>query len=274
MRWIPWLAVVAAVAMAGNASAAGTYAGWISVKGKNNDDPIVLTTNPAGTSVQAIAMAARPACSNGQVVAFHRRASVRSAPGAATVLVPTRNRGGRFAASLYGAGQSTSYSFSDRGSVTAALRRTIARGTLRLTISVADRSTGNAVMQCRTPTLRWTARRERGRVYGGTSSQGEPVYMSLTRSHRMVYEFGFDWHADCAPAGFADRPDWLTDFGLRAGRFGDSFGYTDPQRNRVRGRLVGRLTRATAAGTLAITVTTPSGIACSTGTFTWRMHSG
>lgn len=256
------------------AAASGTYAGWIPVAGKNNDVPIVVTTNRAGTRAQSVVLAARPRCPDGRQVAFHRRLAVRAGGPSASVLVPSRNSGGRLAATLRAAGVNESYVFTYRGSMTGSFRRTGARGTMRVTVDIADRATGAAVMTCTTPRMRWVAHRGRGRFYGGISSQGEPVYLSLTADRRMVWDVGVEWHADCTPSGFADRPDWVTEFRVSGGRFGDVFHHNDPLRNHLDFRLRGRLTRGEASGTVRIVLTARTGEVCRTAAVSWRLRSG
>ena len=273
---VPSLMALAIAATLATPASAGTFAGWLSIPGKYNDDPIVITTNAAGSVVRSVVLAARPSCPGGQAIGFHRRAVVRTSPGSGTTLIASRNRAGHFAATLRGAGENDTYTFADGGAMTGSFSRHAAHGTLRIAIGVTDRATGATVMTCTTPRMHWKARRERGRIYGGITAQGEPVYVSLTRNRRMVYELGVDWHADCTPSGFSDRADWLTDFAIRpgTGRFGDSFGFTAPGSNRIRGRLIGRLTRKAASGTLSISVTAPGGTVCSSETFGWRATSG
>ncbi len=98
--------------------------------------------------------------------------------------------------------------------------------------------------------------------------------MFLSSTRRTVAEVGVGRLAGCSPSGFVDIADDLTSFSLRSGRFGDSFDYADGDRNPRMYRVSGRVTRTSAGGLLAVTISNGAGSSCSTGTLTWRARSG
>lgn len=265
MRALPLTAllVLALAAPAG----AGTYAGWITIPGggAQNDDPLVFTT--AGTRVRSVVVAFRARCDNGQSVGFHQRLTV------GRTLVASRNAGGSFAASIRTGGTSGTHVFADRGAIIGTFNRSGARGTITPVIQVTDRASG-AATTCSAGTLKWTARRRLGRYYGGMSSQGEPVVLTLTANRRSVYEFGIDLHGSCTPGGTMDMPDWINDFGVRNGRFGDSFRFRDKSGATHTYRWGGRLTWSAASGFVEMSIRTASGVTCRPGHLTWHLRSG
>lgn len=267
------LALGIAVALPGVARADGTYAGWINSPGM--DDTMVVTTDAAGTTARSFVMAFRAKCADGRSFAFHRTVGVGDAAGAAdAVLVPSVNAGGRFTGAYRGASSADSLTFAEHGSVTGTFRRSGARGTIQITIDAADQLTGEAVTTCRSGKLRWELFRGRGHVYGGTTSQGEPVALFLTPDRRALSEFGFGWHTGCSSGDFVDVPDEITNFIIRNGRFGDSFPFVDGAGNSAYYRFSGKLGRTAASGTVRVSMATAWGATCETGRLKWSAVSG
>lgn len=275
MRTVPLLGLLLALAFAASAPAAGTYAGWIPNKGGSlyNDDPVVVTTDDAGTVVRSVVMAFRPKCTDGREFAFHRRLPVRMTDGPGGELVPLVNAGGRFEGRLQAESVSGEYEFVESGTVKGTFTRGAASGTIAVSVAVFDAATGAAVMTCQTNTMRFKLQRDPGRVYGGTTAQGEPVAMFLTKNRRMVWEFGVDMNAPCQPSGFMDLADWVVEFKIRGGRFGDRFSF---RRNGDTYRYVlrGKVTPRRASGTLSLTLVAAEGGVCRTGTMRWSLVSG
>ena len=103
------------------------------------------------------------------------------------------------------------------------LTPTYATGTWSATIDVLDPG-GTVVDVCNTRVFRWSARRG-PTVYGGSTTQGEPVVVEVSPSRTSVSYFGFAWDADC-PDGSFRLSDALGNFALtEGGAFGK--GWTD-----------------------------------------------
>ncbi len=246
------LALVVLAVCAPPAGATGTYAGWLYRPG--NDDTMVVTTNDAGTKVRSVVMAFRADCADGQKFAFHRSAVVRSTvTGKQAILKPARNSRGRFAAAYGGLSYSDQFSFKEYGTFRGTFKRRNASGRIAITIDVTD-ANGAAVTTCKSGSMRFTAQRGRGRYYGGTTAQGEPVTMVLTSTRRMVWDFGIGWHATCSNDGFVDIPDVLTEFRISRSRFGDTWSVRNAAGRWDYG-LRGALTRSRASGTFSASVT-------------------
>lgn len=123
-----------------------------------------------------------------------------------------------------------------------------------------------------------------GRQLGGASSQHLPVLVVLTRSRSRVSRFHIGWRATCSPEGLKQVGDAVTNFPLKAGRFGDSWRstLTKPGQDTLvlDYSLKGRLKRGSASGSFSVTVTerNPATGAvdstCSSGRVSWRTASG
>lgn len=265
--------LVAIAALAPPAAArADTYAGWIDSPG--NDDTMVVTA--ANGVASSFVMAFRAPCGNKERYAFHRTVPVGAAIGPeGAVLVATENAAGRFRAGYTGDERTDTLSFREHGTVQGTFGPVRAKGTLRIAVEATDALTGDRVTTCDSRTLRWELVRWPGRVYGGTTSQGEPVALFLDERRRAVLDFGFGWHTGCSSDDHVDVPDEITNFVIRGGRFGDAFPYADGAGNTAQYRFAGRvLSRARATGTISVAMQTSWGASCSTGRLRWSAVSG
>ena len=267
------VAAILALSGAGTALATGTYAGWLTIDGSDNDDPMVLTTDVSGSQVAWVGMALRPQCPDGRSYPLHHKLPVRAVDGPGAELIASHNDAGQLSAVLHALTFDDTHRYTESGTFAGAFGPTSARGTLKITIAVSDRQTHKRVMTCRTPRLHWTLRRKLGRFYGGMTSQGEPTVMTLSSNRKRVQDFGVDFHARCWPSGFGDLPDWSTNFRIRAGHFGDTFSFPDDFGNLRQYGLSGRVSPQRATGTIDITVTAPD-VLCPTGRLRWHMRSG
>jgi len=158
-----------------------------------------------------------------------------------------------------------------------------ASGTLRASVTIAD-AQGNAVDGCESGTLRWKATRAPGRVFGGSTSQDRPVVVRLDRAGRLVEDLVFGWQSNsCTPDSLMAIADSLTDFPIRAHRFGDSFSQSfamnDGSKRTYDYDLAGRLTSRAARGTFRVQLSQvdPAGaptLSCDTGTVSWSARTG
>ena len=213
---------------------------------------------------------------------------VTAAPGftpAPTELLVTRNAKGVFKGTQRGIMRNDHAEAAVEVTVDGKLKKTSARGTLAATVKVSDRETGADVTACDTGRVRWVAARAPGVVYGGTTSQGEPLVIRLNAKRKRVNDLLTTWYADCpAQGGFYRVPDSLGGFPVRsAGRFGAPWTVDVPMDDgnsmHVDYNLAGRIARASAKGTLQVklTRTDAAGAAtadCDSGGLSWKATTG
>lgn len=119
------------------------------------------------------------------------------------------------ATNLYSNSASRGVSVVER--VTATVGATTARGTLQATVTFADGTT------CTSYAQRFTIYHRGGYVYGGVTSQEMPVVLELDDARSRVQHFHIGWVAECADGSFSVVPDYLVDFPITRGRWGDVF---------------------------------------------------
>lgn len=284
---LPLLAV--ALAAAAPASAATTTYGGSTKLG----DAIVLTADAKGRSISRAVIAFRAPCDSGQRYAFHAVVPVTRAPGGHAParasggafplnrIVTSRNGGGRVTGVYVAATRTDAGSAILRMDFSARLTRTGARGTISVLITEWDKPGAlpgigppgaKVVDRCRTGSVAWTAAHRPGRVYGGSTSQGEPLVLILNARRTAVSSAGVGWHASCTPSGFVDFPDALRNFPLRRGRFGDTFTWR-PSGATIAYAFSGRVARRSASGRLDVRVRSDDGRTCRTGRLTWSAAS-
>ncbi|MBI5103534.1 MAG: hypothetical protein HZB46_00830 [Solirubrobacterales bacterium] len=137
---------------------------------------------------------------------------------------------------------------------------------------------------CSTPALRFVVRHERGRVFGGSTSQRLPVVLELSAKRANVDHLHFGWTALCASGGGIQFGDFLINFPVAAGRFGDvftqRFDRDDQGINAYAYDIAGRVVRTTGGArgrfSVALTATSASGaqeLSCRTGSVTFTATS-
>ena len=273
------LAGVGALVLASGAQAR-TYGGPT-----RQDDAIVLVTSSSGKRLSGTVMAFRASCESGQTFAFHDVAEVSGAGGTLPYgkLVASRNSGGVVRAQLFDAYSTAAGSAvlqlefsartgskSSRGSFSAELVEFDVPGARPATEPPAG---AKVVDRCRTGTVRWAARHAPGRIYGGVSSQGEPVVLIANRNRSRLETAGVGWHAGCTDEGFVDFPDVLRNFPIRRGRFGDVFAWRPEPGINIAYDFGGSINSSSARGRLRVDVDKGSAATCSTGQLTWRASS-
>ena len=252
-------------------------------------DPIVVKVDPKSSELRSIIVSWRAACADGQgfpaageLTATEPVAGFTPDP---TDLLVSRNAKGRFKGQQVGVADLGAAAGAVVVDIEGKLKGTRASGTLRAVVKIIDKATGNDVTSCQTDTLRWAATRAPGVVYGGITSQGEPVVVRLNARRKRVSDFITTWRASCTPSqGYFRVPDRFGNFLVKStGRFGN------PMSNDVAmdagGKLhfdyalAGRVTKKAVKGTLQVKVseTDANGAAtdsCDTGGLTWKAASG
>lgn len=160
-----------------------------------------------------------------------------------------------------------------------------ASGTLSADVSLIERATGNEVEKCSTGRLRWRATRAPGRVFGGRTSQDQPLVVRLDAKRKRVTDLLVSWDSSsCQPEGFAHFPESLSNFPVsRTGTFKDSWddseSLSDGGSARTTYSLSGRIARRAARGRLQIGVAWldaagATTMACDSGGVTWKALTG
>jgi hypothetical protein len=169
--------------------------------------------------------------------------------------------------------------------VTGRLGRTTASGTLSATVKITDNATGAAAGACQTGTLRWSAARAPGTVYGGSTTRGAPVVVHVLPKQRRVHDVLMDWDTQsCTDGSYSEYPDVFVGFPMsRTGAFGNPFSYTarysDGTKRAFSYDLRGRVTKTSAHGTLHVTTADTDaagapGATCDSGTIAWQALTG
>jgi hypothetical protein len=276
--------VVLALAFAPSAVAAGSVFG-----GSTGDrEPIVLTADRAAKTLKSVVVAAEAKCGDGLYFPLAGKAIAHKATagfaGGPRDLMMVRNAKGRFAGAVGYVLENGDRAALVTTSVNGKLKVRVATGTLRADVSIMDKQSNAQVEECHTGKVKWAATRAPGRVYGGSSSQDEPVVVRLDARRKKVNDILAGWEsASCTPDGFMRFGDRLTNFPLHANRFGDSwtqpFDMPDGSKRTVAYEVAGRVAQRSIKGTLHVGVTdTDAGGAtmasCDTGTVTWNVATG
>ena len=160
-----------------------------------------------------------------------------------------------------------------------------AGGTLEATITVLDKASRGVVATCRTGSVRWSATRSPGRVFGGSTAQDLPVVVRLDAKRRTVADLMFDWEsATCKPEDmYLNNDEEFSGFPLASGRFGDAFDQSyNPDgggQGKVAYDIAGRVARTRASGSVRVNVTETDAagavtMACDSGSIPWEAVSG
>ncbi|MFA9271347.1 hypothetical protein LRS13_18290 [Svornostia abyssi] len=101
--------------------------------------------------------------------------------------------------------------------LTATVGRRFISGSIQATVTFQDGST------CKSRSESFRIEHDSRRVYGGVTSQEYPVVFELEDDGSEVRHMHFGWAAECATGGWTVLSDYLVDFPLSGGAFGDVF---------------------------------------------------
>ncbi len=254
-----------------------------------SEDPIVVKTDSKSTEMRSIIVSWRAACADGmgypdsgELTAAEPTAGF--SPGPQDLLI-SRNAKGRF--------KGTQLASADLGAAVAAvvvevegkLKPTRASGTLSAVVKIVDKATGADITSCQTGKQRWAASRAPGVVYGGVTSQDQPVVVRLNAQRKRVNDVITTWVAPCTPSeGFFRIPDHFVNFAVKStGRFGNPFSADFPMdaggKRHYDYSITGRVTKKAAKGTLQVKIseTDAAGAttdSCDSGGVTWSAATG
>jgi hypothetical protein len=278
---------VAAVILAAAPSARAAEAVY---GGTTSDgEPIVLT---AGSDLQSLASAVvgwSAKCDDGSRFSNATALSAATAtpgfsPGYHDLLM-SRNAKGRFAGKQLGGGGNETVAMAMVIDLAGKLGPARASGTLHAVAKLVDRATGASAGSCDTGTLRYSASRTPGTIYGGRTSQDEPMVVRVDPKRRVVADVLASWHTStCTPDSLFRFPDSFSGFPLKStGRFGDAFTADYPMdgggKRHFGYTLAGRVTSKAVKGTLKVTFSDadPAGAqtrACDSGGITFKALTG
>lgn len=203
-------------------AAAAVYGGETSQR-----DPISVTLGKTG-QVKSIALVWEAHCQSGNRYTFGRVLSAVKKP--PSFIGPGDNalfatlKKGKLKGNALGVAD-----FGDQGSggisqtFTGKFKPTRASGVWRAHMDVSDPG-GSKIDTCDTGTIRWSVSTGRN-VYGGSTTQGDPVVIITKKDRSRLDYFGFGWQADCTPpSDFWHISEEFGNFPLTGnGAFGDTF---------------------------------------------------
>lgn len=276
---------VAAAALTLSAPSASVAADTVFGGSTSAGEPFVVTAGKNATKLKSLAFVWEARCDDGRY--FPLTLKVTAAKGAAgfspepDVLATSRNAKGRFAGVQLGARDLGEQVAGISTNVAGKLRRGKASGTLSAHVTIFDAASNAPVMKCATGRLRFSATSSPGRVYGGITSQEEPVVVRLDRKRRRATDVLIGWHSDTCdpPDNLLRYGERLTNFPVRAKRFGDVFEATVD--GDAGGKVTyaydfaGRLTSRDARGTFSVRATGrdvggATTFSCDSGAITWK----
>ena len=142
--------------------------------------------------------------------------------------------------------------------VTGKLGKRRSSGAVAVDVSIVDTTTNQQVDHC-SGQLPWSSSVPERRVYSGSTKQATPVVLELNRKRSSISSFWFGLFANCTPDGFIAPSDFITNFKIRKGRFGDDFSDDVPDGAggsiHLDFKFHGRISRASAHGTIDVTAT-------------------
>lgn len=164
--------------------------------------------------------------------------------------------------------------------ITGSFKAKSAKGKVAVEFIQWDAETGRTVAQC-AKNLPWRALRDPGVVYGGRTSQDEPVVLELTGNRKRISHAHLGWLAECSDGTWwteaHDEFD-LRPFALsRSGAFSKVFSFSFGTGVEEVERFVGKVSRTRASGTFQGDVTIPTdagNITCATGRVSWKAATG
>jgi hypothetical protein len=199
-------------------------------------------------------------------------------------LLISRNAKGRFAGTQLTARSVGALTALVAVDLSGKLLRTLGSGKLRATVSIID-DAGTEITTCETGTLRWSASRSAGRIYGGKTTQDAPIVVRLDRKRKTVTDLFVGWDTEtCEPPEnymrFGERYRGLT---VRSGRFAstddDSYPTDDGGKFAYHYELAGSVARRSVKGSLHVTVTGSDAagattLTCDSGQVSWKVATG
>jgi hypothetical protein len=249
--------------------------------------PIVVRADAATQQLKSIAISWAASCADGkyfsdgdELTPVEPVAGFSPGPGE---LLTSRNAKGRFAGSQFAARDLGDAVAAISVQVSGKLNAKRSTGTISAIVKIMDKATSAEITSCDSRKLSWTASRAPGTVYGGVTSQDEPVVVRLDAARRTVDDVITTWHAPCGDTGFLRAPDHFVRFPVKStGRFGSAFSDDAAMdagaKRHVDYDLAGRVTKTAVKGRLQVKVTDTdaagAATTCDTGGVTFKAATG
>ena len=235
--------------------------------------PLVVVLDSTGKTVARIASEGAATCASGTTYLISGDL-VASLPVAATGSF----HGQRSAAEPLGGGLTGELD----QSISAAVKGRTITGILRAHVDVVSDVDGTLQDTCDL-TTRFSLVSAVRREFAGNTSQQAPAVVELTSDRRTVNHFHIGWDGPCMPRAEFQYGEFLRNFTITAGRFGDTWTqrYTEPSgaSETQDFSVAGTIRGTTAKGTFSTTITQfdASGAevgSCRSGPVSWRAASG
>jgi hypothetical protein len=252
-------------------------------------EPIVLTTDAKAKKLRSAVIAWRADCADGRFFGVGiELTAVASEAGfnpSHDDLVASKNAKGRFVGTQTAVMNLGEHMAPMSVELSGKMRSGRASGRLRATVSIVETATGAEVTTCETGSLKWSASRDAGRIFGGKTSQDEPVVVRLDRKGKRVADLLVAWESSTCepPDNFLRFPESWSGFAVKSRRFGDTFeeAFTTDDGGRIvyAYDLAGSVSRRTIRGTLRVNVTGTDAasaptLTCDSGAVDWRASTG
>jgi hypothetical protein len=253
-------------------------------------EPIVLKADASGKALKSAVIGWRAKCSDGGYFPGSTELTATNAePGFAPGyrdLLMSRNAKGRFAGTQIGGGGTGTMLMTMTVDLTGKLGAARASGTLHGLVKARDTATGATAFTCDTGLVRYSAARAPGTIYGGRSSQEEPVVVRVDRRRRAISDLLVTWSSStCTPDASFTFPDGfqglkLKSTGAFAGRYAPVYTLSDGSGTRHFAYDVsGRVSKTKVSGALRVTFndTDAAGaqtLACDSGGITFKATTG
>jgi hypothetical protein len=252
-------------------------------------EAIVLKTDAKAKKLRSAVIAWRADCADGRHFSLGiELTAIANEPGftpSPDDLLTSKNAKGRFAGTQFGAMDLGEHMAPISVELSGKMRSGRASGRLRATVAIIEKATDTEVTTCESGSLKWSASRDPGRIYGGKTTQDQPVVVRLDRNGKRVADLIVAWESStCEPP---DRYFWVpenfTGFAVRSrrfsGTFDDSVATDDGGQIAFAYDVAGKVSRRSITGTLRVNVTgtdaaAATNLTCDTGVVDWRASTG
>ena len=273
---------VLALAASQSASASRVYAG----QPKNTSGfQMVMTLSNSGKKVTALTFHFDTSCtaSKFETVDFGSVTLVDELPNTIRFgahYLKARISGKKLSGKLLGADQIGDNAVEEmHANLTGTVKGGSASGKVAVTFLDVDTNDFTITAQC-SETVSWKALRNPGVVYGGKTSQDEPIVLELTSNRKKVSHAHLAWEGPCQTSGFWSDPHDefdLLPFSLSStGGFNRTYNVGFGGGSSLVEHFAGKVTKTKAAGSFRgdVTIAGDQPDTCSSGVVSWRANSG
>jgi hypothetical protein len=253
-------------------------------------EAIVLKADASGKTLESAVIGWRAKCSDDSAIWGYTELTATEAepgftPGYRDLLM-SRNAKGRFAGTQIGGGGTAATLMTLSVDVAGRLALARATGTLHAIVKATDVASDTTAFTCDTGLLRFSASRSPGVIFGGRTSQEEPVVVRVDTKRHAISDLIATWHTStCTPEAAFRFPDGFKGLRLKrtgsfASTFAPSFALSDGSGSRQFAyNLSGRVAKTKVTGNLRVTFndTDPAGaqtLACDSGGITFKATTG